>query len=61
LRFPICHVPGNSPDDLCLMEIWMNEQAQKMHGSTEHYKRLTILKQEFVEDVEIKKYWVTEV
>lgn len=54
-------MPGNSPDDLCLMEIWMNEQAQKMHGSTEHYKRLTILKQEFVEDVEIKKYWVTEV
>ena len=42
------------------MEMWTNEHTQKLHGFTEHYKRLTILKQEYVETVELKKYWVTE-
>lgn len=55
------YVPKNSDDELCLMEIWTNEQTQKMHGFTEQYRKLTILKQEYVEAVEIQKYWITEV
>ncbi|WP_094605950.1 hypothetical protein SPSIL_055630 [Sporomusa silvacetica DSM 10669] len=55
------YVPKNSDDAICLMEIWTNEQAQKMHGFTEQYQKLTILKQEYVESVEIEKYWISEV
>lgn len=55
------YVPKNSDDDICLMEIWTNEQTQKMHGFTEQYQKLTILKQQYVESVEIEKYWITEV
>ncbi|SHO47677.1 putative quinol monooxygenase [Anaerocolumna xylanovorans] len=54
------YLPKNSYDDLCLMEIWTNEQTQKLHGLTEHYQKLTALKQEYVETVEIQKYWITE-
>lgn len=50
--------PKDSEDDLCLLELWTNEQAQKQHGTTEHYQKLTILKQEYVESVEIEKYWI---
>lgn len=55
------YVPKNSNDDICLMEIWTNEQTQKMHEFTEQYQKLKILKQEYVESVEIEKYWITEV
>ncbi len=55
------YVPKDSDDAICLMEIWTNEQAQKVHGFTEQYRKLTILKQEYVESVEIEKYWISEV
>lgn len=55
------YVPKNSNDNICLMEIWTNEQTQKMHEFTEQYQKLKILKQEYVESVEIEKYWITEV
>lgn len=55
------YVPKNSEDDICIMEIWKNEHAQKIHASTEQYQKLTILKQEYVESVEIVKYLVTEI
>lgn len=55
------YIPKNSDDDICLMEIWTNEHTQKMHGLTEQYQKLTILKQEYVEAVEIEKYWIAEV
>lgn len=55
------YVPKNSNDNICLMEIWTNEQTQKMHEFTEQYQELKILKQEYVESVEIEKYWITEV
>ncbi len=54
------YVPQDADDDLCIMELWINEQAQKLHGLTEQYKKLTILKQEYVESVELQKYWITE-
>ncbi|EKQ58070.1 MAG: hypothetical protein A370_00260 [Clostridium sp. Maddingley MBC34-26] len=54
------YVPANSSDDICIMEIWTNEQTQKSHGFTEQYKKLTALKQEYVEAVEIEKYWINQ-
>lgn len=54
------YIPTDSDEDICLMEIWTNEQTQKMHGVTEQYQKLTLLKKEYVSSVEIKKYWVTE-
>ena len=51
----------DSDDDICIMEIWTNEEMQKRHGFTEQYKKLTALKREYVESVEIEKYWITEV
>lgn len=55
------YLPKDSSEDLFLMEIWTNESTQKLHGRTEHYSKLTALKQEYVEAVEIEKYWITEV
>ncbi len=55
------YMPKDSDDDISLMEIWTNEHTQKMHGLTEQYQKLTILKQEYVESVEIEKYWIAEV
>lgn len=55
------YVRKNSDDDICIMEIWTSEQAQKIHGFTKQYEKLTILKQEYVKSVEIEKYWITEV
>jgi len=49
-------IPIEEPDQLYLSEIWINEQAQKYHGRTEHYEKLKNLKQEYVTDVLIKKY-----
>jgi quinol monooxygenase YgiN len=54
------YIPLHSEDDLCLFEIWTDEQAQKKHGSSEQYQRLTRLKQAYVESVEIEKYWINK-
>jgi quinol monooxygenase YgiN len=54
------YLPKDSDDDICIMEIWTNEHTQKKHGFTEQYEKLTLLKQEYVESVEIQKYWITE-
>lgn len=54
------YIPTDSDDDLCLMEIWTNEQSQKLHGLTDHYQRLSKLKLDYVEAVEIKKYRISE-
>lgn len=54
------YIPIDLDEHLCLMEIWTNEQMQAAHGKTEHYQKLQALKQEYVIDVEIKKYWITE-
>ena len=53
-----CSLPVDSERDLCLTELWENEQAQKEHGKTAHYAKLTALKQEYVEDVSIQKYFI---
>ncbi len=53
------YTPVDSEDDLNLMEIWTGESAQKLHTNTEHFNKLTKLKQEYVESVKIEKYWIT--
>lgn len=54
------YLPTYSDDDLIIIEFWTNEAAQKMHGHTEQCQKLTKLKKEYVESVEIEKYWVTK-
>jgi len=46
----------DSENILFLMEIWASSETLKLHGKTEHYKRLQILKKEYVTDVVIEKY-----
>lgn len=53
------YVPVDSEDQLCLMELWTDELAQKLHTNTEHFNKLAQLKPEYVESVEIEKYWIT--
>jgi quinol monooxygenase YgiN len=59
-KYEYC-LPKDSDDDICLMQIWTNEHTQKMHGVSEQYKKLTTLKEKYVESVEIEKYWITKV
>lgn len=37
--------PLASENDIFLIEIWENTDAQKLHGTTDHYKKLTEIKQ----------------
>lgn len=50
------YFPDDNENDLCLLEIWTNSQAQLYHGQTEHYQKLQELKKQFVEKVQLKKY-----
>ncbi len=62
--------PGNSKyeyffsvddqDKLFLMEMWVSDLAQGMHSKTEHYKKLQLLKEEYVIDVSIEKYNISK-
>lgn len=54
-------VSKESEQDLFLDEIWVNETAQKYHGKTEHYAKLSVLKNEYVEKTSIQKYWISPV
>lgn len=38
------------------MEVWINEHAQRIRGLTKQYEKLTKLKKEYVESIEIEKY-----
>lgn len=53
------YIPVDSEDELYLSEIWTCEAAQKLHTVTEHFQKLTKLKQEYVETVEIRRHWIT--
>ena len=54
------YYPVDSENDLCLLEIWSDAEAQKQHGNTAHYRLLSGLKQEYVEKVQIQSYSVCE-
>jgi quinol monooxygenase YgiN len=53
-------IPMECADKLWLTELWTDAEALKLHGSTEHYGKLTLLKNEYVEHVKISKYTVSE-
>jgi quinol monooxygenase YgiN len=52
--------PVDSDNILFLMEMWVDSKAQEVHGKAEHYQRLQALKKEYVTDVAIQKYNVSE-
>lgn len=52
--------PVDSENTLFLMELWANIEAQAAHGRTEHYQQLQFLKQEYVTDVKIEKYRISD-
>jgi len=52
-------IPVNSENDPCLLEQWVNGEAQEAHGKTEHYQKLQALKREHVTAVKIEKYRIS--
>ncbi|MBE6024766.1 MAG: hypothetical protein E7231_16580 [Cellulosilyticum sp.] len=50
------YYPLDSEQDICLMEMWTTEFAQKLHGTSPHYQVLQTLKEKYVEHVSISKY-----
>ncbi len=53
-------VPVDSPNEVCITELWVNKAEQKRHGQTKQYARLTELKKQYVESVEICNYQVSK-
>jgi quinol monooxygenase YgiN len=54
------YIPVGSENVLFLMEMWVNSATQIVHGKTEHYQRLQVLKEEYVTDVTIEKYSISQ-
>ncbi len=52
------YYPIECEESVLLVESWINAKAQEIHGKTDHYKLLTELKKEFVEETYIKKFFV---
>ncbi len=50
----------DSENVLCLLELWDSSKSQLLHGKTPHYQRLQALKQEYVTNVSIEKYGISE-
>jgi quinol monooxygenase YgiN len=48
--------PINEDNSVLLVESWTNTTAQAAHGQTEHFKKLSEIKKDYVEEVIIKKY-----
>ena len=42
------YYPTDSEQDLCLLELWDSREAQKIHGTTDHYQKLSNLKATYV-------------
>lgn len=54
------YYPTDDNNSALLIESWTNVQAQQFHCRTEHFQKLSELKNEYVEAVSIKKYNVSE-
>lgn len=52
-------VPVDSSNEVCITELWVNKAEQKRHGQTKQYARLTELKKQYVESIEICNYQVS--
>lgn len=55
------YLPTDAENELFLMEMWINSVAQIAHGKTEHYQRLQILKEEYILNVSIEKYSISDI
>lgn len=54
------YYPTDSEQDLCLLELWDSREAQKIHGTTDHYQKLSNLKATYVTNAEIHIYDLAE-
>lgn len=54
------YIPADSQNVLFLMEMWVNSEAPISHMKTEHYQKLQALKQEYITNVTIEKYGITQ-
>lgn len=52
------YMPLDSDNDICILEQWQDETAQKQHLETLHYAILSELKAKYVLKTEIKKFWI---
>lgn len=51
---------ADSDDEICLFEMWENEEFQKLHLNTEHYKKLAALKEQYVSETSIQRFYVSD-
>ncbi|HEX3075851.1 MAG TPA: antibiotic biosynthesis monooxygenase [Lachnospiraceae bacterium] len=49
-------IPMECDNELWITEIWTDSKAQQLHGKTEHYKKLTELKKDYVIQVKLNRY-----
>lgn len=52
------YMPLDSDNDICILEQWQDEKAQKQHLETLHYAILSELKAKYVLKTEIQKFWI---
>ena len=51
-------VQVDSSNEVCITELWVNQKEQKRHAQMEHYVKLSELKKQYVESVEISCYHI---
>lgn len=52
------YYPVDNENEILLLEIWKDLEAQRLHTNTEHFKLLQELKKEYVIDVQIEQFYV---
>lgn len=55
------YYPIDSNNSVLLIEAWTDTNAQEAHCRTENFKRLSEIKKEYVKEVIIKKYDVSNI
>ena len=52
------YIPLDSDDEVCLIELWENPQAQLEHKTLSHFQKLGELKEMYVENTVITTYYL---
>lgn len=55
-----CYYPADDMTSIILLELWKDEEAIALHRKTEHYKVLTELKMQYVDDVKIREFRIND-
>lgn len=50
------YFPVEDRNQILLIETWESNLAQKLHGESEHFKKLQLIKEKYVVDVKFEKY-----